>query len=424
MANPITWQNVTQDATAAYVAGNLMKNAEASFTGGAGAITGAYDQFQKDRSQANTAAYEAELAKYTTPEALKAAQDSGVLASLGKQFGLQMDQNVLKNGATEAMARNDATAMRGIQTPTERLKLALETAAQDQGMKVTAAGDTSNTSRAALAGTLATNSRNAVLDNEFNSPAAVANRVAILKAAGGTTAATLTDQADTVNFDTASREISAGVNALTQLRDLPEGHPNKLSEKDANQKINQLILDSGKRNNLTQAQITKQMEQTGLTMNGTPITGVRAAEQARAVALQQTITDRASKNTEYYQETQRPKLANEEALSTYIDTNFNKDGWFDSNPQKAKTLLNSYLGKSVEVDGRMQVITPSILIAVLKSGTADTNWFSSSPSVGKSKLDDAIKEVVNRSGFKQAFGITEALNAGNHAALLKALNIK
>ena len=197
MANPITWQNVNQDATAAYVAGNLMKNAEASFTGGAGAITGAYDQFQKDRSQANTAAYEAELAKYTTPEALKAAQDSGVLASLGKQFGLQMDQNVLKNGATEAMARNDAVAVRALETPEQAKALKMINDARTTLNTNRASDDTHATSGAALAGTLATNAQNAIVRAEYNNDLNRGNRTDASKVVQGTQTATLGTQAQT-----------------------------------------------------------------------------------------------------------------------------------------------------------------------------------------------------------------------------------
>jgi hypothetical protein len=426
MADPITWKNVNQDPSAVYVAGNLLKGAGDSFASGIDQLKGVYNDYQKGLSQENTAAYEAELAKYTTPEALKAAQDSGVLANLGKQFGLQMDQGVLKNGVrnaqtslmgdvTAANAYTDMGETRAIQTPAQALALKLETDAAKQKILEQAASDANKT-----AGLTQNGLQNQLDEFKANAPVRDITREGLLGAGKGV----LSTQADTVNFDTASREIASGVLPLTQARDLPDGHPNKVSEKDANQRINQLILDAGKRYNLTQDQISKQMTQTGLTMNGTPITGVRLAEQERAIALQKTITEHAQKNTDYYQETLRPKLANEEALATYVKTEFNPDGWGDANPKKALTLLNSYLGKSVEIDGRMQPITPSILIAVMKSGTAQTNWFASSQSVGKNKLDDAIKEVMNRSSFKQAFGVTEALNAGNHAALLKALNLK
>lgn len=174
MANPITWQNVNQDASAAYVAGNLLKNAEASFSGGAGAITGAFDQFQKDRSQANTAAYEAEIAKYTTPEALKAAQDSGVLASLGKQFGIQMDQKVLRNGVRDAQtglmgdvtaARNyrDGNEMDAIQTAAQKLQLGLDVDRENRGIRVNAAGQA-----ATLAGLNIRTAQNGLTDYDAN----------------------------------------------------------------------------------------------------------------------------------------------------------------------------------------------------------------------------------------------------------------
>ena len=117
MADPITWKNVEQSPYSAYVAGNLLKSAGDSFSGGIDKLTGIYDQFQKDRSSENTAAYEAELAKYTTPEALKAAQDSGVFAKLGGEFGIQMNPDVLRNGVRNADTRlvADATNARNYQ---------------------------------------------------------------------------------------------------------------------------------------------------------------------------------------------------------------------------------------------------------------------------------------------------------------------
>ena len=105
MANPITWQNVEQSPYASYIAGNLLKGAGDSFASGVDQLKGVYTQYQADRSQENTAAYEAELAKYTTPEALKAARDSGVFAKLGSEYGIQMDPKVLRDGVRNADTR-------------------------------------------------------------------------------------------------------------------------------------------------------------------------------------------------------------------------------------------------------------------------------------------------------------------------------
>jgi hypothetical protein len=115
MADPITWKNVEQSPYGAYIAGGLLKGAGDSFASGIDQLKGVYNDYQKGRSQENTAAYEAELAKYTTPEALKAAQDSGVFARLGSEYGIQMDPNVLKNGVrnTQTNLVGDVTAAQG-----------------------------------------------------------------------------------------------------------------------------------------------------------------------------------------------------------------------------------------------------------------------------------------------------------------------
>jgi len=160
MANPITWQNVdtgTGVASTAFAAGRLMDSATTGITGGMDQIKGVYDQYQKDRKVDNTAAYEAEIAKYTTPEALQAARDSGVLANLGKQFGLQMNQDVLKNGVRNAQTslRGDVTAdnaytdmlgIRKIENPVDTFARERLDAIDNQRVRIRAADDTSATS--------------------------------------------------------------------------------------------------------------------------------------------------------------------------------------------------------------------------------------------------------------------------------------
>lgn len=165
MANPITWQNVEQSPYASYIAGNLLKGAGDSFASGVDQLKGVYDQYQKDRSSENTAAYEAELAKYTTPEALKAAQDSGVFARMGTEYGMNMNPDVLRNGVrnantrltgdvTAANAYTDQAETRAIQTPAEALKQKII----DEGINRTRAN--AQEGRAALASSQATSTYN------------------------------------------------------------------------------------------------------------------------------------------------------------------------------------------------------------------------------------------------------------------------
>jgi len=228
MANPITWQNVdtgTGAATAAYGAGRLMDSATTGITGGMDQIKGVYDQYQKDRKVDNTAAYEAEIAKYTTPEALKAAQDSGVLANLGKQFGLQMNQDVLKNGVRNAQTslRGDVTAdnaytdmlgIRKIENPVDTFARERIDAIDNQRVRIRAADDTSATSGLTRQGL-----QNTLTEYALNAPLRAITRTGLEGTAAGVVrdnAYDLTPQG--IKDKATKRRVAGGIDQATEVK--------------------------------------------------------------------------------------------------------------------------------------------------------------------------------------------------------------
>ena len=110
MADPITWQNLIAPAPQrdAY---NPMVAAAISMNAGMENLRGAYNQYDKQRSEDNTSAFQAALGQYKTPEELQAAQASGAIDALRAQYGVQMDQKIAQNGAQDRINALTKAAM-------------------------------------------------------------------------------------------------------------------------------------------------------------------------------------------------------------------------------------------------------------------------------------------------------------------------
>ena len=100
MATPITWKNIAVEAPQreAY---NPMIAAQLGITAGFDKLGQVYDQYQTQRRDDNTAAFQTALSQYKTPEELQAAQASGAIDALRAQFGVQMDQKVAREAADQ-----------------------------------------------------------------------------------------------------------------------------------------------------------------------------------------------------------------------------------------------------------------------------------------------------------------------------------
>lgn len=443
MANPITWQNV-QGGQGMFAAGPLMQDASKSINGGMDKISGVYDQYQKDRSAENTAAYEAELAKYTTPEALKAAQDGGVLSALGQKFGIQMDAGVLKNGAKDQMAGMLSTQ----DLATKRITDAAAEArnAQRSTEQTTAANNANITAGLTQTGLRNQNQTAANTLAEYNSPQATDTRLNALKILGGTQGATLEQQAYTASPQgqaqtAATRKLASGetqkgltqqaadtdyANASRVVSDGVAGVRARIAsgavdESGGNALIASLVNDMSTKHNLTTEQKLKLQASAGAANNDIVNSDVRTAEIANSAANKKTITDRAVANTPYYTEVTKSPVDQKLTVSNYIKQHFNANGWFDANPTKASTELNKYIGESIVVDGKRQQITPDIMIAALESGLMGTGVWGSR-EVDPKDIKGKLTEVMNRSQFKKQYAISDALTKNNFEQLMKALN--
>jgi hypothetical protein len=426
MANPITWQNVAQDPSAVYVAGNLLKGAGDSFASGIDQLKGVYNQYQTDRSSENTAAYEAEIAKYTTPEALKAAKDSGVLANLGKQFGLQMNQDVLKNGVRNAQtslmgdvtAANDYTDMgetRAIQTPAQALTVKLKKDAVNQKILEQAARNANTT-----AGLTQQGLQNGL--TAYNDPQAVKNRATALQLVGSTTEGGINTQAEAARLVEANPGLTAGVAELTRRRDLPVGHPDKMTEFQANQGVNTLIQKLGKTYNLNPTQVIDMQENAAKTMNGVGISDVRRGEINSSLANVETIKKRALDQATYSAELNLSDVVQQGIVSKYVKENFSTGGMGNASQERVLQRLTKELGTSIVINGKPQVVTPAVIIQALESGLMGKNPFGNN-EMEMNKVEGALKEVMSRSSYQKQYQLHDALNSNNIEQIKKALGI-
>jgi hypothetical protein len=421
MATPITWKNVEQSPYTTLIAGNILKGAGDSFASGVGQLQGVYDNYQKGLSQQNTAAYEAELAKYTTPEALQAAQESGVLANLGKQYGLQMDQEVLKNGlrnaqtslrgdVTSANAYTDMKGKRLIEDPVATFARERDDNIQNQADKVRAAANASASSVATTQGTVNQNTEWGL--NTLNRE--VDRNVAL-----GVGNNTLRDQQQTVNFNQANLLLADGIRKLSSS---PLTESQKILETD------KLVERIGKDLNLPTSEINKLNPLATSSLNGIEPTNARKSEVALNDAMNKTITERAVANNMFFNEAQKPYGQRASELDAVVDKEFNPNGWWGANPDNAKTALRKYLDQTIEVDdGTGKKISIPVTVELLKDamglGAKDKRWLTGSAVLEPKLLAEKLAEAAKKPEIIKAFRVRQALDSGNIVLIKKALGI-
>jgi hypothetical protein len=421
MATPITWKNVEQSPYTTLIAGNILKGAGDSFASGVGQLQGVYDNYQKGLSQQNTAAYEAELAKYTTPEALQAAQESGVLANLGKQYGLQMDQEVLKNGlrnaqtslrgdVTSANAYTDMKGKRLIEDPVATFARIRNDDIQNQADKVRAASDTSASSVATTQGTVNQNT-----EWGLNAPKREVDRNVALGAGKNT----LSDQQQTVNFNQANLLLADGIRKLSSS---PLTESQKILETD------KLIARIGKDLNLPTSEINKLNPLATSSLNGIPLTNARTNEIIINDAMNKNITETAIKNNSFFNDGQKTYGQRGAELDAIIDKEFNPKGWRDANPDNAKLALRKYLDQTIEIDdGTGKKISIPVTVELLKDamglGAKDKRWLTGSATLDPNLMAEKLAEAAKKPAILKAFRVKEAIDSNNIVLLKKALGI-
>jgi len=113
MAKPITWRNVNApDFTGA---SDMLARAGQSFQSALGALDTAKTDFEEGRTDRNTQAFLDQLSRYRTPEALRAAQDSGEINQLRQRLGSnglidqsQVNPDAIRNRLTTLRDRTTA----------------------------------------------------------------------------------------------------------------------------------------------------------------------------------------------------------------------------------------------------------------------------------------------------------------------------
>lgn len=102
MANPITWRNVNQTASAG-AAGSLFRGGQQSLTDGFGALQGVLDQARQTqqanhetRRANNTDTFMDRLYSYDSADDLAAAREAGELQALRQQLGPNIDRGAVR----------------------------------------------------------------------------------------------------------------------------------------------------------------------------------------------------------------------------------------------------------------------------------------------------------------------------------------
>ena len=93
MVSPITWKNIAVE-TPQQQAYNPMIAAQLGMTAGFDKLGQVFDQYQTQRKDDNTAAFQQALSQYKTPEEMQAAIASGAVDKLRAEYGVQMNQKV------------------------------------------------------------------------------------------------------------------------------------------------------------------------------------------------------------------------------------------------------------------------------------------------------------------------------------------
>ena len=421
MATPITWKNVEQSPYTTLIAGNLLKGAGESFASGVGQLQGVYDNYQKGLSQQNTAAYEAEIAKYTTPEALQAARDSGVFARLGAESGIQMDPEVLRNGVRNAQTRltSDVTAanaytdMQGkrlVEDPVATFARERNDAIQNQGIKVQAANNANTT-----AGLTNQGLSNNLTEYAQNAPVRDLTREGLVGAANGL----IKNQSTAVTFDQANILLADGIRKLSSS---PLSESQKILETD------KLIAQIGKDLNLPSSEINKLNPLATSSLNGIPITNARASEIALNDAMNKSITENAVKNNIFYNDGQKTYGQRGAELDAIVDKDFNPKGWRDANPDNAKLALRKYLDQTIEIDdGTGKKISVPVTVELLKDamglGAKYKRWLTGSATLDPNLMAEKLAEAAKKPSILKAFRVKEAIDSNNIVLLKKALGI-
>lgn len=385
MATPITWKNIAVEAPQreAY---NPMIAAQLGITAGFDKLGQVYDQYQTQRRDDNTAAFQTALSQYKTPEELQAAQASGAIDALRAQFGVQMDQKVAMNGAdqrlaalmkqaTDATAYTDAAAVRSVQTPEQAARQSLIDAATERDRKAA-----EEARRVAAEGRATVNFGNSLATHNTTQAAA---ELTLQTKRNDYAKAALTDGQDTLNKGL-NVQMSQKYGELYQQLANGKISPTQLS--DGVSSYIKSLRDSG----VPEEQINKMHSTNAAILDPTTKFGVEA-RVASQVASEKAVSDELAAKHSSEVRDYTDKASNSDKTLAAISKFFGYDKEYQSrNPDEAKIQevklkqvlaaqqhMAGLVGTTRIIKGQKVKVTADDITNALMAGGADTKaWYN------------------------------------------------
>lgn len=449
MGTPITWRNVEMAGNSGSDFGRPMQTALLGLNTGFDKLTGVYDQYEKQQIDRNTNLFQNKLAELTTPEQIQAARDSGAIAALRNQYGLQMDQNVARNGDRELLNKlyTDSSANNkyaiekadfAINTPDvlAKNKFSLGKSAVDQAAaSVIKTGAETNNLNASAGFTNSQTAGQLLKNSDYASPEAVAARQSGYKVTSTTNNEFLSPdntllRADNVNlslrenenkkvdainvasFDAAQTELQG---ELSKLR--ANAKAKNMSESDVIRATDDIVYALNKKHSLTTEFGNKLFTAASANLNGTAPTNVRLQEQAIQTEINKKIEAAAASQNMFYMDAQKPYKQKIDELHSVIDQEFNKNGWFDANPDNAKMALSKYIGETIDVKDGDKTLNIPVTVELLRDsmnlGAKDKRLFTGSATLDPDLIREKLREAAKKPSILEAYKMKRALDSGN-----------
>lgn len=436
MAKPITWRNVDIQAAPEAQYTRPMNTALLGINTGFDKFSDVFNQYENQQLSKNTNLFQNELAKYRTPEELQAARDSGAIDALAERFGMQMDQNIRRNGAQETIEKlrtgitsgntfNDAQLERQIYTPLEKItdgktvsQAKRDLAVEDVNYKRASTGlvgaQTGETNVRTDGLKLGNEIKRAEFD-EWGNPINVELRANTSRVKLGDTITSLSDQANLKSFNDANKDVTQFV---TQIRNKIDN--GSLSEKDGNETLNRVLLDVAAKKGLSADFTNKLLANAGVSLNGIKPTDARLAEQARITAENDRVFKEMSSTNSIYLDQIKPLQQQSMDVMKYIDGKLPENGSWDANPQAAKEYIASKIGTEMDVvdenGKKIKVpVTPYLLqLAMEAGGVNKRSMFAGGGfQFEKGTFDEQIRVLAGSKSYIQAVKEAKLLREGN-----------
>ena len=436
MGRPITWQNINIQAAPESQYQRPMNTALLGINTGFDKLTDVFNQYETGQVNKNTNQFQNEIAKYRTPEELQAAQDSGAVAALQERFGMQMDQNIRRNGVQQTLDKMRAGITSGNVFADAELERVMDPTANKITRKIDLANLDVKQAGATLADTQAgTNQKNAQASglnlsntikqaefNEWGLPINVDVRNKTSQVNLGDRITSLNNQVNLNSFEAANRDVTQFVSRIRA--DIDSG---KTNEKNGNAAINTLVLDTAAKKGLSSTFTNQLLAAASVGMDGVKPTAARIAEQTRETAEDARVFKEMAINNGLYQDQIKPAQQQSLELMAYVDSKLPENGSFDANPRIAKEYLASIIGTNMDVvdaDGKKLTvpITPYLIrLAMDAGGINKRNWLAGGgQQFEPGNFQEQLRVIAKSPSYITAVKEAKLLRQGNSANIREA----